>query len=329
MAPKSEALVKPEVLRWARETAGLSQEEAAHSLQVKAARIQSWEGGDRRPSMSQLRKMAAVYKRLLSDFYIPAPPAEKPLPHDFRRLPREGSFSYSRSLRYQLRQAQQRRALALDLAAEQEIAFSELPRVETRGDTESIGKQVRELLAVSMEDQRTWRDARKSYNSWRSRIETVDVLVFQVSGVTPSEMLGFSLTDRPLPVIGVNRQLAPNGRTFTLLHEFVHVLIQQSSLCDLEEDFLRQPQEQKVEVFCNAVAAAALVPLEVLLSEPLVAPHSRPRDWSDDELSVIARNFGISQHVILRRLLSAGLTTKPRRQISRTRIFAEICRKRS
>jgi DNA-binding transcriptional regulator YiaG len=59
---KTEALVEPDVLRWARETAGLSPEEAAHSLQVKDKRIQAWESGQKRPSMPQLRKMATVYK---------------------------------------------------------------------------------------------------------------------------------------------------------------------------------------------------------------------------------------------------------------------------
>src|SRR5260370_7939774 len=70
------------------------------------------------------------------------------------------------------------------------------------------------------------------------------------------------------------------------------------------------PQDQQTEVFCNAVAAAALVPLDALLADHLVAPHSSPREWSNDELSTIARNFGVSQHVILRRLLTAGRTTQ-------------------
>jgi Zn-dependent peptidase ImmA (M78 family) len=94
------------------------------------------------------------------------------------------------------------------------------------------------------------------------------------------------------------------------MHEFVHVLLRQSSFCDIEEDYIRPSEEQKTEVFCNAVAAAALVPREALLSEPLVAPHSSPREWSGDELSTLARNFGVSQHVILRRLLTAGRTTR-------------------
>jgi Zn-dependent peptidase ImmA (M78 family) len=310
LSRKSEALVEPAVLRWARETAGLAPGEAARSLQVKDERIHAWESGEKRPSVPQLRKMAVVYKRLLSDFYLPSPPPERPLPHDFRRLPSEGVFFYSRPLRYQLRQAQQRRALALDLADELEWELPGLPLFKLTDDTEEPGGRIRDLLRMTTTEQRTWREPRKSYNAWRSRIEAAGVLVFQITGIAPDEMLGFSFTEQPLPVVGVNRKLALNGRTFTLLHEFVHILLRESSLCDIEEDFVRPPQEQQTEVFCNAVAAAALVPLDALLADQLVAPHSSPREWSNDELSTIARNFGVSQHVILRRLLTAGRTTQ-------------------
>jgi Zn-dependent peptidase ImmA (M78 family) len=135
--------------------------------------------------------------------------------------------------------------------------------------------------------------------------ERAGILVFQATGIAPGEMPGFSLPDRPLPVIGVNRKLTPNGRTFTLLHESVHVFLGQSSICDIEEGQLRPPEEQRVEVFCNAVAAAALVPREALLSEGLVASHPpRPRDWSEAfELGSLGRVFGVSNEVVLRRLL--------------------------
>jgi Zn-dependent peptidase ImmA (M78 family)/transcriptional regulator with XRE-family HTH domain len=308
----TEAMVEGRILKWARETAGLTPEEAARSLQVKDKKVLAWERGDKRPSMPQLRKMATVYKRQLSDFYLPAPPDEAPLPHDFRRLPGDGIFHYGRALRYQLRQAQQRRVLALDLADEPDVEFElrELPVIEIADATERLGGEVRQLLQVTITEQRTWRDPRKSYNAWRAHVEAAGVLVFQVTGVQPTEMLGFSLTEQPLPIIGINRKLAPNGRTFTLLHEFVHVLLRQSSLCDVEESFVRPPQEEKMEVFCNAVAAAALVPSDALLSDPLVSPHKLARDWSDDELSAIVRNFGVSMHVILRRLLTVGRTTQ-------------------
>lgn len=309
-ARSTEAMVEAPILKWARDTAGLTPEEAARSLQTSEAKVLAWEQGDDRPSMPQLRKMAAVYKRQLSDFYLPAPPDEAPLPHDFRRLPGDGVFHYGRALRYQLRQARQRRELALDLAAEQERELRQLPTIQIAEAPEGVGGQVRQLLETRIEEQRKWRDPRKSYNSWRARIEAAGVLVFQVTGIQPAEMLGFSLTEQPLPIIGINRKLRPNGRTFTLLHEFVHVLLRQSSLCDIDESFVRPPQEQRTEIFCNAVAAAALVPREALVSDPLVSPHTRPRDWSDDELGALGRNFGVSAHVILRRLLTIGRTTQ-------------------
>lgn len=262
--------------------------------------------------MPQVRKMAATYRRLLSDFFLPAAPVEPALPHDFRRLPSGGSFAYSKALRYQLRQARLRRDLAIDLAADLEVKPS-VPQMSfgLSDDPEVIAERIRDLLQVTFDEQRTWKDPRSSYNAWRTRLEAAGVLVFQVVGVAPSEVLGFSLSDKPYPVVGVNRKLTPNGRTFTLLHEFVHVLRGESSICDIEDDALRPPQEQREEVFCNAVAGATLVPRQALVAAPLVAVHGNvSREWSDDELRSLARMFGVSEHVVLRRLLTIGRTSQ-------------------
>ena len=310
----TEALVEPAILAWARASAGVSVEEAAHSLQTKPEKVIAWEEGKESPSMSQLRRMAAAYKRLLSDFYLPSPPREDPIPHDFRRLPGDVAFRYSRALRYQLRLARQRRELALELAAELETELPSPPSASAslnlNIDPEQAGAEVRKLLGVTLEEQRKWRDPRVSYNAWRMHIEGAGILVFQATGIATGETLGFSMPDRPLPVIAVNRKLRPNGRTFTLLHEFVHILLEQSSICDIEEKLLRPPEEQRTEVFCNAAAAAALVPRDALLADHLVAVHpARPREWSNDELGSLGRSFGVSEEVILRRLLTMGRTT--------------------
>ena len=312
MARSTEALVEPDILKWARSSAGFSVEEAAASVQTKPEKLAAWEEGSESPSMSQLRKMATAYKRLLSDFYLPAPPEEEAIPHDFRRMPGEVALHYSRPLRYQLRLAHQRRALALDLAAELD---DDLPTISghlaINSDTEKTGTELRTLLGITLDMQRTWRDPRVSYNAWRGAIERTGILVFQATGIATREMLGFALSTRPLPVIGVNRKLKYNGRTFTLLHECVHVFLEQNSLCDIEESVTRPPEEQRIEIFCNAVAAATLVPRDSLLADPIVAAHpSRPRDWDEDELASLGRVFGVSNEVILRRLLTAGRTSQ-------------------
>jgi Zn-dependent peptidase ImmA (M78 family) len=308
MARSTDALVEPAILEWARSSAGLSVEEAAASLQSKPERVVAWETGVESPSMAQLRKMAAVYKRMLSDFYLPSVPEDEAFPHDFRRLPGEVAHNYSRALRFQLRLAHQRRVLALDLASDLDQEVPALgAHLRINANTEQTGAELRRLLDVPLNLQRTWRDPRASYNGWRTAIERAGILVFQAAGILTREMLGFSLPERPLPVIGVNRKLRPNGRTFTLVHECVHVFLEQSSICDIDEIALLLPEEQHVEVFCNAVAGAALVPLDALLTEPLVRAHpARHRDWGPEELGPLARAFGVSEEVILRRLLTAG-----------------------
>jgi len=308
----TQAEVEPAILTWARSSAGLSIEEAARSLQTNPERVAEWEEGEGQPSMAQVRKMSATYKRLLRDFFLPSPPKEDPIPHDFRRLPGEIANRYSRALRNQLRLTRQRRELALDLAADLDAELPTFPavRLELTADTERAGAELRAMLKVTLDVQRTWRNPRASYNAWRASLERAGILVFQVTGVRLAEMLGFSLSDRPLPVIGVNRKLHPNGRTFTLLHECAHVLLERSGICDIDESSQRPPEEQRPEIFCNAVAAAALVPCDALLAHGLVRASTRPREWSEDELGSLGREFGVSNEVILRRLLTAGRTTQ-------------------
>jgi len=92
------AKVKPELLRWARESAGYSVTEAARKLSKLAPeRLEQWESGEDQPTIAQLRHMARVYRRPLSVFYLPEVPMF-PVMHDFRRLPGEVSDQYSSAL---------------------------------------------------------------------------------------------------------------------------------------------------------------------------------------------------------------------------------------
>ena len=75
MARSIEALVKPEMLVWARESAGLPPQVAAKKIGIKSEKLEMWEKGEIRPTVAQLRKAASVYKRPTAAFYLPRPPA--------------------------------------------------------------------------------------------------------------------------------------------------------------------------------------------------------------------------------------------------------------
>jgi Zn-dependent peptidase ImmA (M78 family)/DNA-binding XRE family transcriptional regulator len=315
MARSPKALVDPNVLKWLRDASGYSIDEAAKRIPTRPENLIAWEEGVERPSMPQLRTLARVFKRPISDFFLRRPLPEPDIPHDFRRLPEVGTRRYSPALRHEIRQAYRRRDLALDLVDDLEI---ELPRFVGRSsitlasNPEEVGATIRQQLRVDGVEQAQWRDAdgRSGYNGWRQRIEAAGVFVFQVTTVEKEQMLGFSLAFDRQPVIAVNRKQGPRARTFTMLHEFTHLLLGQSGICDIEESLLRPPQEQRVEVFCNHVAGAALVPMQSLLASRFVGNDSLPREWAEDTLDALTRQFGgASKEVVLRRLLIAGRTT--------------------
>lgn len=328
MAKRIPAIVAPALLSWARESAGYSIEEIATKLKKDPETIRVWEteGGEERPFMGQLRTLANLYKRPLSDFYLPSPPPEKPIPHDFRRSPGEVAFVYSPALRRQLRLATERRDLALALYEELQEAIPAITESTTTTATaDAVGGRVRELLGVNFEEQKRWGDGRPAYNAWRRRIEASGALVFQFENVAPEEAWGFSIVESPLPVIGVNKKLAPNGRTFTMLHEFTHILLGESSICDIDDFTPRGAEEIRIEAFCNRVAAAALMPGRLFLGHEAVTGHTDGvSEWDDEEIRSLARTFGVSREAAVRRLETLGLTSQAFYLSKRRQFQAEL-----
>jgi transcriptional regulator with XRE-family HTH domain len=90
--------VNPEILRWARETAGLSLEDAAAKLSLGGARglapeqrLAAYEIGEHEPSRPLLVRMAKQYRRPLLTFYLTKPPRLGERGEDYRTLPPEHS----------------------------------------------------------------------------------------------------------------------------------------------------------------------------------------------------------------------------------------------
>ena len=85
--------INPRMLTWARETAGLSLEEAAAKLGLTntarataTEKLLQAESGARPVSQGTLEKAAAAYRRPLVTFYLPQPPARAVRGEDFRTV---------------------------------------------------------------------------------------------------------------------------------------------------------------------------------------------------------------------------------------------------
>jgi Zn-dependent peptidase ImmA (M78 family)/transcriptional regulator with XRE-family HTH domain len=307
MAKQIKASVKPSVLKWARESLNLPLAEAAQKIGVKASKLSDWELGNSSPTVGQLRKVAGVYKRPLAVFFLSEPPRDFDALKDFRRLPDPTQATPSPKLNLEVRRAQVRRETALELAAGLGV---DPPRIQTISsnlrDSDNLAANARQILGVSLEEQCSWRDRYEALHGWIAALERVGILVFQTGAVSLDEVRGFSISAEPYPVIVVNAKDSPRGRVFTLIHEFAHVLLNRGGLCDLHTTLRGGSQEEEIEIFCNQVAGAFLLPSQEFLSEPIVAGRAARASWGESDIRLLAEKYSVSQEVVLRRLLTLG-----------------------
>jgi Zn-dependent peptidase ImmA (M78 family)/DNA-binding XRE family transcriptional regulator len=329
MAARTKASNNPALITWARETAGFGAAEAAARLGVSEDQLRAWESLDAEgaPSIPQLRKLAALFKRPLAVFFLAEVPTRFEVMRDLRRLPGSGLRHFSPALQMEIRASNERRELARELASDLEEPIKHFQlSAEISDDPESIGRTIRASLGVTDDLQFKWKDAdgRAAFSAWRSRIEEFGVLVFQTTTFTSEEASGFAIAAEELPVIAVNRKNPLTRRSFSLLHEFAHLMLRVSGVSELETDVARPPEDQQIEVFCNQVAAAALMPKESLLTQSAVVEHGRQSgSWKDGEISDLARMFGVSREALLRRLLTFDRTTQQFYSLKRAQYNSE------
>lgn len=284
---------------------------AASKLGMDQEKLIQWESGELSPTIRQLRNLAKTYKVNFGALFLPEPPATfKPPVKDYRLHHGAVEVEIDPEVTIDLRLNLNAREIALEL--ESELGEEQAPfRLSCSLDDSpsKVADQIRSALGISVQVQKKFRDSRVAFNAWRDAVAKAGVLVIQSSKVALNDMRGYSVFFDELPLLVVNRKDAYSARTFTLIHEFAHLLLRSSGLCDLSSEPERPSHEQKLEVFCNAVASQALVPDAVLLSYPEIRGVAQ-ESWTDEILGPIARDFGVSREVVLRKLLDQGLTTR-------------------
>lgn len=306
------ALVKPEMLRWARSRSKVKVEDAAKAAHVSVQRLEGWENDadDDAPTIAQLRDLAGKYQFPLAVFYLPEPPKDFTPLRDFRRLHDAGDEPISVNLAFHIRSAYERREMALELFQESKTKPAAFPLTASLNDNpERVGDQIREFLKIDIEGQTRAARQGRAFDFWRRRLEENDVLVFVISGphrsVDFDEMRGFAIATAELPVLVVNgRDYSQGGKAFTLLHELCHVLLGESALSNgAGDDPQLKPADRNVERFCDAVAAAALMPRDVMASIPELAGTGL-REWDGETLRRVANSLGVSRPALLLRFVS-------------------------
>lgn len=308
------APVESSVLRWARESCGLSALAAARKLGLPDDRVEAWEAGRAVPTIAQLRKAAEVYKRSLAVFFLSEPPEGFDTLRDFRRLDGTQAGHWSPELHEEFRRAHTQRDFALELAETEERELPVAWRIPVSADDSDaeIAARIRAAL-IDVGPLPIPPNSLSPYehlNAWVSAIEASGMLVLATRGgkVSVDEMRGMSLYFDVLPVIVLNSGDYPRPRLFSLLHEFVHLVLHTEGLCDVVADDRPRTANRTLEARCNAVAAAVLMPAADVRARPdVIARRDIPASWDYDTLRPVAAQFGVSAEAFLRRLSALGL----------------------
>jgi Zn-dependent peptidase ImmA (M78 family) len=293
-----EKWVNPEILRWARIRMGLSSDEVESLTGIAAERIAEWELAKKAPSLSDLQNLAELYDCPVGYFFLDSPP-EEVQPLDFRGLTAEKiealSYETHMHLNEFLNLTDYLDSLVKNLKLPREVSID---TVDINEPVELIARKERERFGFTPETRHQWKSINDAFDFWREAIEARGVFVISLK-LKPGEVRGASRWDSPrVPAILVNRtdMEAATGRSFTLLHEWAHLLIKRPGLvCD----FRGQAKAGDIERFANKFAAEILVPKrefeQYLKRRDLYT--KRPR-WGDVLIDEIRRDFMVSRDVI-------------------------------
>ena len=265
--------VNPEILIWARETAGLEREEAARKLRigdawgVKAAdRLAALESGETEPTRPTLVKMAKQYRRPLIAFYLSESPRPDERRASFLALP-GGLDPQTRARVDALIRDTLARQSMVRAALEDEEETERVPFIGANGAADgqaAVLAALSSLLSVTPDDFYAEPNADSAFARLRADIESNGVFVLlkgdlgsHHTAIESETFRGLALADEIAPFIIVNDRDARSAWSFTLLHETVHLMLGESGMSADRSD-------SAIERFCNGVASEFLLPAEGL-----------------------------------------------------------------
>ena len=306
MQPVIRADIKPELLSWARQRAGLD----IDALTRRFPKLTAWEEGTIQPTLKQVEHFAQTTHTPVGFLFLPEPPVETiPIP-DFRTIRNKAVARPSPDLLDMIYVCQQRQEWYRDFArSERASPLPFIGSVSLNSNVESTAATMRQTLGFDLEERRripTWTDALRLFIG---QADEAGIMVM-CSGVVlnnnyrpldPEEFRGFALSDDLAPLVFINGADSKAAQMFTLAHELAHIWLGQSAVSDTQASLV---PDHQVERWCNEVAAEFLVPRSILEQEYRNVADLR------GELDRLARRFKVSTLVILRSIHDAGGLTR-------------------
>lgn len=310
--------LNPEIFAWARNTAGLSADEAARALgfnntrdRSAAERLKALEAGDEQPSRSVLLRMAKAYRRSLLVFYLSEPPRAGDRGQDFRTIPGAPPPLYNPVLDALIRDIRGRQTIVRDLLEEAESQPVNFVASASMNDpARELANRIKERLQLSLDEFRRQATVELSFSYLREKIEAAGVCVLLLgnlgshhTNISVDIFRGFAIADPIAPFIVVNDQDARPAWAFTVLHEAVHLWLGTTGVSGATF-------EARIERYCNDVAGQILLPTAEIRT--LAHLQRAPLNEIVDTISTFASSWKISRAMVAYRLLRADVIGEAR-----------------
>lgn len=293
------ASITPKVLKWARESARLSIEAASAKVPVTAERLNEWEEGLSQPTIKQAEILAKAYRRPFSLFFLPDVPRDFQPLEDFRRKTAKQLGTASVFI---IREIQQKQAWISDLYRENnEDKLLFVGKYSIRSNPQVVAKDILDTLNIQPQIYST----ENPIKEWIEKAESKGIFISRTSFIHSKlkldneELQGFTIADEYAPFVFVNSDDWDAPQLFTLVHELAHIWIAKSGVSnEIEPGLKNKDKLHPVELFCNEVAANALMPFSIMkgLDDSVFS--------SSKEVFRAAKKLGVSSLAVLFRALS-------------------------
>jgi Zn-dependent peptidase ImmA (M78 family)/DNA-binding XRE family transcriptional regulator len=296
------AFITPNVLKWARESARMTEETAAAKVSVTVEKFKEWEAGASQPTIRQAQTLAKAYKRPFALFFLPEIPRDFQPLQDFRK---SGSKALTTSSIFIIREIQQKQAWISDVYSEnQEEKLPFVGRFSINDNPQKVAQDILTTLKINPASYKTDNPIKE----WIGSAETNGIFISRTSFIhsrlklDSGELQGFAIADPHAPFIFVNSEDWNAPQLFTLVHELAHIWIAETGISnEVEPDLKHKDKFHPVELFCNEVAANVLMPKEIVL-----AFDSSSFQMSKDVFK-IAKQLGVSSFALLVRALNLNI----------------------
>jgi Zn-dependent peptidase ImmA (M78 family)/transcriptional regulator with XRE-family HTH domain len=313
------AYITPKVLRWSRESARISEEIAAAKVSVSVEKLREWEEGISEPTINQAQTLAKAYKRPFALFFLPDIPNDFQPLQDFRK---KDSKPLGTGSIFIIREIQQKQAWISEVNEEnKEDKVEFIGRFSIKNNPIEVAKDILETLSIIPSEYVT----ESPIKEWIEKSESKGIFVSRTSFIhtrmklDSDEIQGFAIADSYAPFVFINSDDWNAPQLFTLVHELAHLWIAETGVSNgIEPEIKNESAYNSIELFCNEVAANALIPTEIITKFGKNVFHS------SIDVFRASKRLGVSSFAFLVRALKLKLISLNQYKLLKAEADAEF-----